>query len=72
MQAEGIVDVEHDRVGDDAQPNVKPLDGNGPDLLSLRLRVAIEARLSPWKQHLERIHALDVRCHGNDRDDAAT
>ena len=69
MQAEGLVDVQQERVGDDAQPNIQLLDRDRPDLLSLRLGVATEARLGGWKQDLERIDALDVRCHGNDRDD---
>jgi hypothetical protein len=53
MQAKGLVDVEQDRVGDDAQPNIQPLDRDRPDLLSLRLGVAIEARHGGRKQDLE-------------------
>ena len=72
MQSQGLVDVEHDRVRDDAQPVTHPLDGDRTDLFSLCLGVAVEARPSGWKQDLEQIDALDVRCHGNHRDDAAT
>lgn len=72
MQAQGLIDVEHDRVRDDSQPVTHPLHGDRSDLLSLRLGVAIEPRLRGWKQDLERVHAFDVRCHGNHRDDAAT
>src|SRR6266508_4309448 len=72
MQAQGLIDIEHDRVWDDAQPATHPLDGDRADLFSLRLGVAVEPRLGGWKQDLERIDALDVRCHGNHRNDAAT
>ncbi len=65
MQTQRLVDVEHDRIGDDAQPFTHPLNGDRPDLLSLSLGVAIEPRLDGWKQDLEWIDALDVRRHGN-------
>ena len=45
MQAEGLIDVEHHRVWDDAQPVTHPLDGDRTDLFSLRLGVAVEPRL---------------------------
>ncbi len=61
MQAQGLVDVEHDRVRDDSQPITQPLHGDRSDLLSLCLGVAIEPRLGGWKQDLERIDAFDVR-----------
>ncbi len=51
MQAQGIVDVEHDRVTDDAQPVTHPLHGDRTDLFSLCLGVAIEPRLRGWKQN---------------------
>jgi hypothetical protein len=41
MQAQGLIDVEHDRVWDDAQPVTHPLDRGRPDLFSLRLGVAV-------------------------------
>jgi hypothetical protein len=44
MQTEGLVDVEHDPVGDDSKPVTHPVDGNRSELLGLRLGVAIE----PW------------------------
>jgi hypothetical protein len=49
MQAQGLLDVEHDRVRDDAQPIAHPLHGDRSDLLGLRLGVAIEARRRGWK-----------------------
>jgi hypothetical protein len=40
MQAQGLVDLEHDRVRDDAESRAQSLDGNGPDLFGLRLGIA--------------------------------
>jgi hypothetical protein len=42
MQAQRLVDVEHDHVRDDSEPVTYPVDGNRSDLLGLRLGVAIE------------------------------
>ena len=70
MQAQGLVDVEHDRVRDDSQPVTDPLHGDRSDLLSLCLGVAIEPGRRAWKQNLERVNTIDVRCDGNHRDDA--
>ena len=42
MQAQGLVDVEHDRVRDDAQPVTHPLNGDRSNLLSLCLGVPTE------------------------------
>jgi hypothetical protein len=48
MQAQRLVDVEHDPVGDDSEPVTHPVDGNRSDLLGLRLGVAIEPCLRGW------------------------
>ena len=42
MQAERVVEIEHDAVRDDSQPVAHPLHGDRADLLGLRLGVAIE------------------------------
>jgi hypothetical protein len=72
MQAQGLIDVEHDRVRDDAEPDTYPLHVDRSHLLSLRLGVAIEPSLRGSKQNLERVDAFGVRCHGNHGDDAST
>jgi hypothetical protein len=58
MKPQGLIDVEHDRVRDDAQPVTHPLDGDRANLFSLRLGVAIEPRGGGWKQDLERVVLL--------------
>ena len=50
MQAQGRIDVEHHRVRDDTEPFTHALHGDRSDLLGLRLRVAVESRLSRWQQ----------------------
>ena len=72
VQAKRLVDLEHDRVRNRAQPRPHALDGHGPDLLRLRLRVLREPGVPRGKQDLERIHGFEVRRYGDDRDHAAT
>jgi len=43
VQAQGFVDVQHDRVWDDAKPVTDPLDGDRSDLLGC----ALESRSRP-------------------------
>src|SRR5438477_2142248 len=45
MQAQCFIDVEHDRVWDDAQPVTNTLHGDRADLFGLRLGVAVEPGL---------------------------
>lgn len=45
---------------------------NGSDLLGLGFGIPIEASVGSTEQHLERVDELDVGCHRNDRDHAAT
>ena len=45
MEAKCVVDLEHELVGDFADDPSNSLDGDGTDLLTLRLRVTVETRL---------------------------
>lgn len=72
MQPQGLVDVAHDGLRNDAYVIAEPLDRDRADLFSLGFRVALEACIHGWKQDLKRVDAFDVGGHGHDGDDATS
>lgn len=72
MQAQSLVEVLHDRGGNDAQPFAKSLKGDRSDLLGLCLGVATQARLRGRKQDLERVDAFDIGCDRDNGDHTTT
>lgn len=72
MEPECFIDIPHPSLWDDAESSVHSFDGDGSNLLGLRLRVLGEACLGPAEEHLEREEVPRVRRDGHDRDDATT
>lgn len=69
MEAQCLIDPVHQRGGHLAQPFADSFDGNRPDLLSLRLGIALKASYGRGEQDVKRVDAFDVRRDGHDGDD---
>src|ERR1019366_3780263 len=72
VQAERVLDVEHQGVGNNTQPIPESADCNRADLLGLGLGVATEAGGGGRQKDLERVEVLEVRGHRNHGNHAAT
>src|SRR5215213_1589831 len=68
VKAKSLVEVGHDWGWHCTDPRAESFDRHGPYLLSLRLRVLLEAGISGSEQDLEGIDACDRRGHWHHRD----
>lgn len=72
VESRRLVEGGEEDSGDDADSLADALDGNGSDLFSLGLRVALESGVNCLEEYLERVHVGGVRGDGRDRDDASS
>jgi hypothetical protein len=72
VDAEGLVELGHERRAQLAYPVADALDGNGPDLLSLRLGVPPQPGDPGRQENLKRVDPLGAGGDRHDRDHPAT
>ncbi len=71
MEAEGILELPHERSRELANSSADPFDRHGADLLRLRLGVATRPTFDGRKKHLKWVEPGHVGGHRHDCDDAA-
>jgi hypothetical protein len=68
MQSQRLIDLEHDRGGNQPYPLTEALHGDRPDLLGLSLRVLPQATGHGWQANLNWVDPPNVRCDWKYRD----
>ena len=66
MEAKCLIEFSHQFLRELSNRESQSLDGNGPDLLCLSLRIVFQPRQARGKQHLKWVDARDVRGHRHD------